>query len=127
MDTKITIIEGPSPTFELVNESWPFGLNECVEQTEIARTTLRAANGAALVERCHAAWRNNLPMRLEFRSEDGMKQEAPIVAARFTTAPEGDLLYLWVRFDTDKIDMAFAYEDDTDEEEDDSDIPNQPF
>lgn len=121
MDNKITIIEGPSPTFEFVNDVWPLSLNESPSQTEVARTTLRAANGAALVERCHRAWRKRFPMRLEFKSEDGIKQEAPIVAARFAETQEGDMLYLWVRFDTDEVDMALAYEEDADEDEDEWD------
>lgn len=124
MDNKITIIEGPSPTFEFVNDVWPLSLNESPSQTEVARTTLRASNGAALVERCHRAWRKRDPMRLEFKSEDGIKQEAPIVAARFTETQEGDMLYLWVRFDTDEVDMALAYEEDTEEDDDDLDAPD---
>ena len=124
MDNKITIIEGPSPTFEFVNDVWPLSLNESPSQTEVARTTLRASNGAALVERCHRAWRKRDPMRLEFKSEDGIKQEAPIVAARFTETQDGDMLYLWVRFDTDEVDMALAYEEDTEEDEDDLDAPD---
>ncbi|MEI7988261.1 MAG: hypothetical protein WCI88_04415 [Chloroflexota bacterium] len=120
MDNKITIIEGPTPTFELVNEVWPFGLNESPDQCEIVKTTLRTANGAALVERCHKAWRQSIPMRLEFRSEEGIKQEAPIMAARYMTTSEGDVIWLWVRFETDATEMALAIEEeDTDDDDDD--------
>ena len=36
MDEKITIIEGPPPTFEEVNESWVLGLNESPILADIA-------------------------------------------------------------------------------------------
>jgi len=124
MDKKITIIDGPPPTFELVNDLWPMSLVEGSEQVEVAKTTLRASNGAALVERCHRAWRKRQPIQLEFRSQDGLKQEAPIVAAQYKTTKDGDILWLWLRFASDGIELAMAYEDDVDDEDDDD---NDPF
>jgi hypothetical protein len=58
---------------------------------------------------------------LEFKTEDGLTREVPIVAARSTVVQEGDMLYLWVRFAADEIELAYAYEDDftIDEEDDD--------
>lgn len=123
MGNKITIIDGPPPTFELVNELWPTSLVEGCEQVEVAKTILRAGNGAALVERCHRAWRKRQPIQLEFRSQDGLKQEAPIVAAQYKTTKEGDVLWLWLRFASDGIELAMAYEDDLDDEDDDDSDP----
>jgi hypothetical protein len=50
MENKITIIEGPTPTFELVNEGWVSGINEGYGVSEVAKTTLRAKNAAALLK-----------------------------------------------------------------------------
>ena len=53
MDEKITIIEGPPPVFEAVNDGWALGLNESSRLSVPALTRLRTFNGPALVERCY--------------------------------------------------------------------------
>jgi len=127
MDDKITIIEGPPPTFEAVSESWVLGLNESPELGEIAVTRLRTFNGPALVERCHRAWRNRQPIQLEFRNSDGLQQQAPIVAARHIETDEGQLLILWVRLTGEEVQLEFGYEDDLgDGEDDDPEHPEWP-
>lgn len=97
MDDKITIIEGPPPTFEVVDDSWVLGLNESSVLADVALTRLRTFNGPELVERCHRAWRNQQPIYLEYRTSDGLNQQAPIMAARYIETDEGHLLLLWVR------------------------------
>ena len=67
MEEKITIIEGPSPTFEAVSEDWVMGLNESPTLADVALTRLRTFNGPSLVERCYRAWTNQETIRLEFR------------------------------------------------------------
>ncbi|MFO7624418.1 MAG: hypothetical protein R6V73_08700 [Anaerolineales bacterium] len=127
MEDKITIIEGPPPTFEMVEESWALGLNESPFLADIAITRLRTFNGPALVERCHRAWRNQQPIHLEYRETDGLEQRAPIVAARHVETEEGDLLILWVRLANEDAEIELDYEDDGDEEGDqDSDYPLGP-
>ncbi len=127
MDEKITIIEGPPPTFEEVSESWVHGLNESPTLADIAITRLRTFNGAALVERCHRAWRNQEPIHLEFRNSEGLEHRAPIVAARTVQTEEGDLLLLWVRLVNEDAELELDYEDDTDDDDDpDSDYPLGP-
>jgi hypothetical protein len=126
MDDKITIIEGPPPTFEEVNESWVLGLNESPTLGEIALTRLRTFNGPALVERCHRAWRNQQPIHLEFRTEEGLEHKAPIVAARTVQTEEGDVLLLWVRLENEDAELELDYEDDSDEEDPDDDYPLGP-
>jgi len=127
MDDKITIIEGPPPTFEAVSESWVLGLHESPELGEIAVTRLRTFNGPALVERCHRAWRNRQPIQLEFRNSDGLQQQAPIVAARHIETDEGQLLILWVRLTGEEVQLEFGYEDDLgDGEDDDPEHPEWP-
>jgi hypothetical protein len=122
MDEKITIIEGPPPTFEEVNESWALGLNESPILADIALTRLRTFNGPALVERCHRAWRSQEPIHLEFRTTEGLERRAPIVAARTTHTDEGDVLLLWVRLENEGAELELNYEDDNDaDDEDDPD------
>ncbi len=71
MDEKITIIEGPPPTFEVVKDSWVSGLSDSATLASIAITRLRTFNGPSLVERCHRAWRNQNAIYLEYRATDG--------------------------------------------------------
>jgi hypothetical protein len=127
MEDKITIIEGPPPTFEEVEESWALGLNESPYLAEIAVTRLRTFNGPALVERCHRAWRNQQSIHLEYRESDGMEQRAPIVAARYVDTGEGDVLILWVRIADEDAEIELDYEDDSDDEDElDTDFPLGP-
>lgn len=111
-DTKITIIEGPTPTFELVHETWANGIIDSANLASVALTRLRTANGPALVERCYRAWSRRGPIHLEFRATDGMTQEVPIVAARATETDDGDMLLLWVRLADEDVIVDFVVEDD---------------
>lgn len=104
MDNKITIIEGPTPSFDSVEtdfimgmNGWTGGLAEGPFLYDTARTTLRTFNGVALLERCHKAWAHKTTMFLEYRDTIGMTKEVPIVAARSIDSENGDLLVLWVR------------------------------
>ena len=118
MDEKITIIEGPPPTFEMVGDGWALGLNESPTLANIALTQLRTFNGPALVERCHRAWRKQQAINLEYRSSDGLIQTAPIVAARFIDTQDGHLLALWVRLVEEEVELEFGFDDDDSNEED---------
>lgn len=128
MEEKITIIEGPPPTFESVNDGWALGLNEGPYLAEIALTRLRTYNGPALVERCHRAWRNQQDIHLEFRSPEGLEAQAPIVAARTMDAEEGQVLLLWVRLQNEEVELEMGYDDIDDDLDDDlfdgPDFPN---
>jgi hypothetical protein len=128
MDDKITIIEGPPPTFEAVEEGWVYGLNESPNLGEIAVTKLRTFNGPALVERCHRAWRHQQPIHLEFRDADGAQHQAPIVAARYVETEEGHLLLLWIRLADEGVELELGYDDDfgEGEEGDGGDFPYWP-
>jgi hypothetical protein len=129
MDDKITIIEGPPPTFEAVDDGWVLGLNESPSLGEIAVTRLRTFNGPALVERCHRAWRNQQPIQLEYRTTDGIQQQAPIVAARYIETESGHVLILWIRLTDEEVELELGYEEDDfgDGDDDDSDYPNWSF
>jgi hypothetical protein len=120
MDEKITIIEGPPPTFEAANEIWPRGLNESPVLSEVAVTRLRTFNGPALVERCHRAWHHQEPIHLEYRSSEGLPASAPIVAARYIETDEGQLLVLWVRLNQGETELEIGF-DNTDDDADDYD------
>lgn len=125
-EEKITIIEGPPPTFEIVQEGWAYGLNESPSLADVFVTRLRTFNGPALVERCHRAWRNRQSISLEYRGEDGLEREAQIIAARYVETDEGHLLLLWLRMADEDVELEFGYEDDYDDFDfdDDTDYPD---
>jgi hypothetical protein len=118
MDDKITIIEGPPPTFESIPELWVHGLSEGIMQSEMVLTRLRTFNGPALVERCHKAWHNQKEIQLEYRTSEGLNAEVPIVAARNMETDEGDMLLLWLRLSDDSIELEIGYDEDFDDEDD---------
>lgn len=97
MEEKITIIEGPTPLFERIDDGWALGLNDSPSFYSMALTRLRTFNGPALVERCHRAWNQNEPIYLHYRDEMGLEAKVPILAARASEVAEGQVLYLWVR------------------------------
>jgi len=119
MDDKITIIEGPPPAFELVNDGWALGLNEGPFLFDVAVTRLRTFNGPALVERCHRAWRHKKDVHLEYRQEDGLEAEAPILAARTLESADGQVLLLWVRLEAKEFELEMDFDDDSGDEDDD--------
>lgn len=113
MDDKITIIEGPTPTFESVQGTWALSLNESPLLYDTVLTHLRTFNGEELVERCHRAWRDKSAMVLEYRNEIGLEQRAPILAARSLRSEDGQVLVLWIRREME--------ENVVDQDEEDSD------
>lgn len=118
MEDKITIIEGPPPTFEAVADGWVLGLNEAPDLYGIGVTRLRTFNGPALIERCHRAWRSQNSINLEYREPDGLQAAAPILAARTVETDEGQVLVLWVRLDADEAEMLADLDDDEDNDDD---------
>ena len=118
MEDKITIIEGPPPTFEAVNDGWALGLNESNLLTNVALTRLRTFNGPGLLERCHRAWRHQSTIHLEYRGVDGLQSQAPILAARTVEVDDGQVLLLWVRQEIDEEQLEAGLGDD-DEADDD--------
>ena len=111
MDEKITIIEGPPPVFEPVQDGWALGLNEGPSLSVTLMTRLRTYNGPALVERCYRQWRAHQPINLHYRNDVGLEQQAPIVAARAVQTDEGHVLLLWVNFDSDEVELQFDNDD----------------
>jgi hypothetical protein len=105
IDDKITIIEGPTPEFENTNDGWAMGLCESPYLYDMALTRVRTFNSAALVERCHRAWRNQSPIFLHYRNELGLEDKAPIMAARAMDTSDGQVLLLWVRLEPAEEDM----------------------
>lgn len=106
MDDKITIIEGPTPIFESIEEdpltgfnAWAASVLESPFLYDMARTTLRTFNSQALIERCNQTWQEKSTMYLEYRDRIGLTKQTPILAARALKVEEGDMLVLWVRRD----------------------------
>ena len=112
MDEKITIIEGPPPSFESVNDAWASGVADSSTLADIVITRLRTFNGPGLVERCHRAWRGKNNAYLEYRSSDGLRETAPIVAARTMEVDEGQMLLLWLRMSNQDVEFELGYDDD---------------
>jgi hypothetical protein len=112
MEDKITIIEGPPPVFEPVQDGWALGLNEGPSLSVAVMTRLRTFNGPALVERCYRAWRNQGSIHLHYRNDMGLEQIAPILAARALESEEGHVLLLWVYLDRDEVEFELDSGDD---------------
>ena len=117
MNDKITIIEGPPPIFEAVNDGWAMGLNEGPAFSIPLLTRLRTFNGPSLVERCYRAWHNNADIHLHYRNELGLEQMAPILAARNVATTDGHMLLLWIYLDSEKVELEYdSGEDDSTED-----------
>jgi hypothetical protein len=118
MDDKITIIEGPTPNFETVDDGWALGLNESPYVYDLALTRLRTFNGAALVERCHRAWSDRSSMFLHFRNDIGLEEHVPIMAARSIETDDGQVLLLWLRIEPEEAETEIDINDDDENLED---------
>jgi hypothetical protein len=121
MEDKITIIEGPPPVFESVNDGWALGLNESPWLYDLTLTQVRTFNGPALVERCHRAWKQGITMYLHYRDEMGLEEKAPILAARSAETADGQVLILWVRQLPEIEDLNDESDEDVDDDENDDD------
>lgn len=115
MDDRITIIEGPPPTFQVINDGWALGLNENPSRYTLSFTQLRTFNGPALVERCHRAWNNRDGIYLHYRNMIGLEESAPIVAARTLETEEGQVLILWVRHKPEQLEDQPGLDPDEDD------------
>jgi hypothetical protein len=119
MDEQITIIEGPPPIFEHVDDGWAMGLNESPHVLVPAMTRLRTMNGNALVERCHRAWKKKGHIHLHYRNDTGLEQAAPILAARNVETPDGHVLLLWIYLEREQVEYEV---DDGNEDSADDDL-----
>ncbi|MCC6147533.1 MAG: hypothetical protein IT308_08200 [Anaerolineaceae bacterium] len=117
MGERITIIEGPPPTFEDIDDGWALGLCEGPEFYDMAMTRLRTFNGPALVERCHRAWRKQDPIFLHYRNPMGLEEKVPILAARALDGKDGQMLILWIRRTSEDEEYNFDLGDDDEDTE----------
>ncbi len=122
MDNKITIIEGPTPAFEPIDDNyvhgsastWTAGILEGPYLYDMAMTTLRTFNSQSLMDRCSNAWKNKQTMFLEYRDRIGLTRQTPILAARALQSEEGEMLLLWVRQDLQE-EPDFPLDDEADQ------------
>ena len=114
MEDKITIIEGPTPSFEEIHDGWAMGLNESPFLYDLALTRVRTFNGPQLVERCHRAWKNNDNIYLHYRNILGLEEKVPIMAARTVDSDDGDVLLLWIRRIPEETEIEIDLDDDED-------------
>src|SRR3972149_640079 len=117
---KITIIEGPPPTFAAGTDARPLGIVEGPSPSIVALCRMRTFNGSLVVDCCARAWREGLPIHLEFRDMAGLTQQTQIIAARWAQTEEGDMLTLWVRATAESlgVELFFDVDDDDDPDED---------
>ncbi len=121
MDNKITIIEGPTPTFENVNASWVESICETAEPGCVMVTNLRTMNGAGLLERCHHTWSQCDTMYLHYRNTIGLEERVPIIAAECVDTEEGQKLILWVIMPPANRGHVYIQTDDDYDDDDDED------
>ncbi len=118
LEDKITIIEGPPPVFEQIDDGWALGLSEGPLLYDMSLTQVRTFNGPELVERCHRMWKENGIIHLHYRNEMGVEEMVPIMAARSIDTDEGQILLLWTRHtpedfeDFDDLDTDEDFDDD---------------
>lgn len=122
MEDKITIIEGPTPVFEPVQDGWALGLNETRKFSITALTRLRTFNGPALVQRCYQMWSQRQPIKLHYRDETGLEATAPILAARSVETDDGQVLLLWLHIERENMELEINTDDDDTVDDDDLDI-----
>ena len=131
MEDKITIIEGPPPTFEHVSDGWAVGLNEGPLLYDAMLTRLRTFNGPSLVERCYRAWRNKSSIYLHFRNDIGLEEKVPILAARSMETSDGGMILLWVRLQPEDVEVELGIEGDEDDDDgdfyDDEDFGDEDY
>lgn len=118
----ITIIEGPTPEFMPHPHGWAQSIYEGPEEIDVALCQLRTGNGSDIVERCHRAWQEGRPVRLDYPDDLRLRQQLDVVALRLTRVEEGELLLLWLSVPAAEGEMV----DEGDEDDDldaESDLP----
>lgn len=117
LEDKITIIEGPPPVFEQIDDGWALGLSEGPLLYDMSLTQVRTFNGPELVERCHRMWKENGVIHLHYRNEMGVEEMVPIMAARSIETEEGQILLLWTRHTPEDFEDFDDLDEDFDDEE----------
>ena len=97
---RITVVEGPTPTFEPHTEPWLLAISEGPELPFTGRCMLRTLDGDALLQRCRKAWQQGRSTCLEFTNKVGMPEEVLILAARVGEVEAGEVLHLWLRLNS---------------------------
>ena len=93
----ITIVEGPPPEFQPVPDLWPLSIYEDPQPSLVAVCQMRTFSGPKMMDRCQRAWDEDRPVKLDFPDRAGARQQANIVAVRWSEVEEGHLLHLWVQ------------------------------
>jgi len=117
LEDKITIIEGPPPVFEQIDDGWALGLSEGPLLYDMSLTQVRTFNGPELVERCHRMWKENGVIHLHYRNEIGVEEMVPIMAARSIETEEGQILLLWTRHTPENFEDFDDLDEDFDDDE----------
>jgi len=113
----ITILEGPTPNFQVTPFLWAQSIQEGPNASAVALCELRTNTGHDIMQRCRDAWHEGRSVRLDFPDELRMRQQIEVVAMRLHDIEEGKVLMLWVRepFDPDDfedIEEEEGFDDD---------------
>lgn len=112
----ITIIEGPTPEFQVTPQEWVQSMHEGPQTHIVATCQLRTGNGEDIVSRCQRAWKELRPVKLDFPDEMRMRQQLNVLALRLHEREEGPMLTLWVslppEFGEDEIEFGDDEGDD---------------
>lgn len=111
MNNRISIVEGPEPTFETVQGSWASALINGTGGHDVVLTHLRTMNGTGLIERCHQTWNQQDTMMLHYRNEYG-EHEVPIIAARAFDTDEGQKITLWLRVKPESVKVVVSSDEE---------------
>jgi hypothetical protein len=119
----ISIIEGPPPQFQFVDDQSHLLFQSTQGPFEMARTDTRTFNGPKMIARCQNAWAEKRAVMLEYKDMDGLKQRVEVCGIRFDKLDEGTLLQIWVRMPIEMQLIEIEEEDDeaSEDGEDDGD------
>jgi hypothetical protein len=119
----ITIIEGPTPEFQITPQEWVQSLYEGAEDRIVANCQLRTANGPDIVARCRKAWDEQRSVKLDFPDELRMRQQVDVMSLRLSEIDEGQVLNIWVALPVEfvqAIEDDDQFDDDSDEDDEDN-------
>jgi hypothetical protein len=92
----ITIIEGPTPEFQLTPQRWSQSIHEGPADRSTGQCQLRTMNGEDIMERCQDAWDEGRLVKLDFPDRLRLRKQVDVVAMRLQEKEEGAVLLLWV-------------------------------
>lgn len=98
----ITIVEGPTPQFQLAPALWNESIYEGRRLGGVALVELRTMNGEDIRRRCLRAWSDGRAVQLDYPDDMRERQYVDVVAMRLVHVDAGTVLRLWVHLPLDE-------------------------